>query len=117
MFATRVPKQALLADDLGDGDDHLQATADRQGRFAMVYSPMGRAFTVKAGSPAGPARRAWWFDPRTGQAKAIEGDFSGNELKFTPPTQGEEQDWVPGSRCRCRELPAAGQRLSRRPIR
>lgn len=93
-FLTRVPKQSLLADDLGDGDDHLQATADRQGRFAMVYSPMGRAFTVKAGSLAGPARRAWWFDPRTGEAKAIEGDFSGGELKFTPPTEGEEQDWV-----------------------
>ncbi len=93
-FLTRIPDQSLLTDDLGDGDDHLQATRDELGRYAMVYSPMGGTVTVKTHSLAGPARRAWWFDPRTGQATPIQGDFSGNELHFTPPTQGEGQDWV-----------------------
>jgi hypothetical protein len=93
-FLTRIPDQSLLVDDRGGGDEHLQATRDNRGRFAMVYSPMGREFTVRTGSLAGPARRAWWFDPRTGKATPIDGDFSGDELRFTPPTQGEEQDWV-----------------------
>lgn len=93
-FLTRIPDQSILADDYGNGDDHLQATRDSQGRYVMVYSPMGREIVLKARSLAGPQRRAWWFDPRSGEAEVIAGDFSGEELRFVPPTQGEQCDWV-----------------------
>jgi hypothetical protein len=39
--------------------------------------------------------QAWWFDPRTGEAKAV-GQFAGEgEREFTPPGHpGAGNDWV-----------------------
>ncbi|HEX8532031.1 MAG TPA: putative collagen-binding domain-containing protein, partial [Cytophagales bacterium] len=38
--------------------------------------------------------KAYWFDPRTGGAKAI-GSFSNSGMQtFTPPSSGFDHDWV-----------------------
>jgi hypothetical protein len=38
--------------------------------------------------------KAWWFNPRNGQAKLI-GEFSNmGEREFLPPDAGEHLDWV-----------------------
>jgi hypothetical protein len=42
----------------------------------------------------GARAKAWWFDPRTGQAEAI-GEFeTRGERRFVPPQPGELLDWV-----------------------
>jgi hypothetical protein len=38
--------------------------------------------------------KAWWFNPRNGEASAI-GEFSNTgEREFNPPDPGEALDWV-----------------------
>jgi len=93
-FLTRIPDQSVIAGDPGKGAEHLQATRDSGGSYAMVYSPLGRPFRVRMDKLAGSKVRAFWFDPRTGKTTAI-GEFPNNgEREFTPPTSGETNDWV-----------------------
>ncbi len=82
------------AGDTLAGDEHLQATRDIEGSYAIVYSPSGRAVHVCMEKLAGPAVKARWFNPRTGEMTAI-GEFANTgERQFTPPSAGEDNDWV-----------------------
>ncbi|MCX7885758.1 MAG: glycoside hydrolase family 140 protein [Verrucomicrobiae bacterium] len=93
-FLTRIPDQSVVASDTLSGDEHLQATRDSQGSYAMVYSPAGRPFKVRMDKIGGPRVRAWWFNPRDGSAQLI-GEFPNTgEQEFVPPTSGEGNDWV-----------------------
>jgi hypothetical protein len=60
----------------------------------MIYAPVGRDFRVKLTKISGPEATAWWYNPRDGSATLI-GKFptTGTRL-FTPPTPGEELDWI-----------------------
>jgi hypothetical protein len=82
----------LSAPDLEGG--HVQATRDADGSYAMAYIPeAGQAVSLDAGKLSGDRLKAWWYDPRTGVATAIEGDFqAGSKLTFTAPDEGP--DWV-----------------------
>lgn len=78
----------------GAGRYRFVATRDSKGRFAMVYAPIGRPFAVRMDKVNGPKVKAWWYNPRNGEAKAI-GEFSAEgEKTFTPPDPGEMLDWV-----------------------
>jgi hypothetical protein len=93
-FLTRVPDQSIIVGEAGKGADHQQSTRDANGSFVMVYVPAGRAFKVRMSKVNGPQVKAWWFNPRTGQAQLI-GEFRNEgEREFTPPAPGEELDWV-----------------------
>ncbi len=78
----------------GSGRYHMAALKDSEGAWLMVYVPVGRSFTVrKSVLPSGEVK-AWWYDPRTGDATSI-GTLSGeNDQTFCPPTIGEALDWV-----------------------
>jgi hypothetical protein len=92
-YLTRVPDQALLASDPGAGTDHVQATRDLNGTYALVYSASGQPFTVHLDRLVGKFLAAW-YDPRTGESTpAGEGDPHG-EREFTPPSSGKGNDWV-----------------------
>jgi hypothetical protein len=43
---------------------------------------------------AGAKVRAWWFNPRTGDATSIGTFSSASEREFIPPDSGEMLDWV-----------------------
>ncbi len=99
--ALRVPctDEALLVEGNsmkvpGSGRYHMAALKDSEGAWLMVYVPVGRSFTVrKSVLPSGEVK-AWWYDPRTGDATSI-GTLSGeNDQTFCPPTIGEALDWV-----------------------
>lgn len=93
-YFTRVPDQSLIVGEAGDGTAHIGATRDAQGRYAMVYLPHGQPVTVDLSLLAGRVN-AWWFDPRSGAATRIKGEFSpAGRQTFTPPSNGNEQDWV-----------------------
>ena len=93
-FLTRIPDQSLIGEGAGEGVHHIQATRDEGGSYAMLYVPdASRQLTVDTGALSGKRLRAWWYDPRTGKATAIKGDFPvGGKLQFTTPAQGP--DWV-----------------------
>jgi hypothetical protein len=92
-YLTRVPDQSLLASDPGSGPDHVRATRDAEGTYALLYCPTGKPVTVHVGKLAGPVRAAW-FDPRTGRATPA-GEFeNAGSREFTPPVTDTAKDWV-----------------------
>jgi len=99
-FLTRVPDDTVVVTDRvptsvpGAGRYRYVATRDAEGRYAMVYAPIGRPFTVRVSAIAGARVRAWWFNPRDGKATPIGEFASQGERSFTPPDLGEPLDWV-----------------------
>lgn len=99
-FLTRVPDDSVIVTGSvptsipGAGQKRLVATRDLEGTYAMVYTPVGRKFSVRMNVISGARVKAWWFNPRTGQAEAA-GEFSNaGPREFEPPTPGEMIDWV-----------------------
>lgn len=99
-FLTRIPDDSIIATGSvassmpGAGTRRFCATRDSNGRYLMVYAPVGRPFRVRMNKIQGGEVRAWWFNPRDGTAKEI-GEFQNvGEKEFTPPTPGELLDWV-----------------------
>jgi hypothetical protein len=89
----RVPDQTLLASDPGKGAEHVRAARAVDGSYAFIYIPVPRPITVRLDKFSGREVRAWWYDPRTGEANLI-GEFRRNgERTFTPSGTGET-DWV-----------------------
>jgi len=43
---------------------------------------------------AGPKVTASWFDPLTGETMSISTFPNSGNHEFTPPTSGENNDWV-----------------------
>jgi hypothetical protein len=78
----------------GAGRYRFVATRDAEGRYALVYAPVGRPFTVRMAAIKGPRVKAWWFDPRDGKATPIGEYTNEGERSFTPPAPGEFLDWV-----------------------
>jgi hypothetical protein len=79
-FFERVPDQSLVAGENGARYDYIAAT--RGPGYAMFYTHSRRPFEVTV-----KARKASWFDPRTGASSNI----ASFEKKFTPP---DKNDWV-----------------------
>ena len=97
---TRVPDDTVVVEGTvptampGAGRYRFVATRDAEGRYAMVYAPVGRPFKARTAAIKGARVRAWWFNPRDGKATLI-GDFANEgERSFTPPDPGEPLDWV-----------------------
>jgi Protein of unknown function (DUF4038)/Putative collagen-binding domain of a collagenase len=99
-FLTRVPDDTVVVEGAvptsvpGAGRYRFVATRDAEGRYAMAYAPVGRAFEVRMSAIAGPRVRAWWFDPRTGKATGIGEFLNEGTRTFVPPDRGEALDWV-----------------------
>ncbi len=99
-FLTRIPDDSVIITDRvptsvpGAGRYRFVATRDEQGTFAMVYAPVPRKFKVRMDKINGPTVKAWWFNPRNGEATGI-GEFENKgEREFMPPDPGESLDWV-----------------------
>ncbi len=100
-FFTRIPDMsAIIASNVptampGEGRYRLVATRDIDSTYIMAYTPIGRKFSVRTELIKGDRIKAWWYNPRNGNAKKI-GTFR-NERKpkeFMPPTMGEMIDWI-----------------------
>ena len=99
-FLTRIPDDSVIVTDRvstsvpGAGRYRFVATRDESGSYAMVYVPIGRKFKVRMDKITGATVKAWWFNPRNGEATAM-GEFPNTgEREFLPPNAGEHLDWV-----------------------
>ena len=102
----RIPDRSLLLSEAGslrDGPSYCTATRASDGSYAMVYSTMGKPFTVDLTKLSASRVNAWWYSPRDGRcydekANEAPGPFEIVDCKepreFTPPTSGIDQDWV-----------------------
>ena len=97
---TRVPADDVIVADRiatavpGAGTRRFAATRDTDGTYAMVYAPVGRAFTVNMGVIKGGKVTASWFNPRTGTATKLGEYANAGTREFLPPDPGELLDWV-----------------------
>jgi hypothetical protein len=113
-FLSRVPDDSIIVTDRVPtsvpGRYRFVGTRDSEGSYAMVYAPIGRAFKVRMDVIKGPKVKAWWFNPRNGQATAI-GEFANTgEREFLPPDKGETLDWVLVLDDASKNFPAPGAR-------
>lgn len=115
-FLTRIPDDSVIVTDRvatsvpGAGRYRFVATRDEAGTYAMVYVPIGRTFGVRMDVIKGPQVKAWWFNPRSGEAEEI-GQFSNQgQREFTPPEPGEMLDWVLVLDDAAQDYPAPGRR-------
>ncbi|MBI4166583.1 MAG: glycoside hydrolase family 140 protein [Acidobacteria bacterium] len=94
-YFSRIPDQTLIVGDPGEGQQHIGATRDKDGSYAMLYLPQGQSVAVDLSKMTGSRVIGWWFDPRTGIAKKIGDAFpASGQRSFTAPTQGKNQDWI-----------------------
>ena len=99
-FLSRVPDDTVVVEDRvatsvpGAGRYRFVATRDAEGRYAMVYAPVGRSFRVRMAVIRGGPVSAWWWNPRDGKAARIGTLPNEGERSFTPPDPGEALDWV-----------------------
>lgn len=99
-FLTRIPDDSVLVTDRvptavpGTGRYHFAATRDTDGTYAMVYSPVGRPFTVRMDVIKAARVKAWWFNPRDGSATAFGNFDNQGEREFVSPDKGEMIDWI-----------------------
>lgn len=100
-FTTGEPAPDAVPDP-GKGENRIQATRARDGAYLMAYVPDGREFTVDLSTLSGPAR-AWWFDPRSGEATPAE--VGSGRVTLTPP---DDEDWVLVADDAARGFPAPG---------
>ena len=72
----------------------MAGTRDSEGRYAMIYVPAGRPFRARLDKLRAERVKAWWFNPRSGEASSI-GEFpGGGEREFTAPDAGEGLGWL-----------------------
>ena len=115
-FLTRIPDPSIVVTDAvptavpGTGRYHFAATRDTEGTYAMVYAPVGRSFKVRMSVIKGAKVRAWWFNPRDGQARTIGTFENQGERAFTPPDPGEMLDWILVLDDDAKQYPAPGSR-------
>jgi hypothetical protein len=99
-FLTRIPDPSIVVNGSGPGADHVQATRDQNGTYAFVYVPTGRTITVDVRKVTSTRVRAWWFDPRTGEATPAGESEARDRVEFhrdfDPPGDypGRGNDWV-----------------------
>lgn len=90
-FLSRVPDQSLLVDARA-GAEHRRAC--RGDGYACVYLPQGGTVELALGAFAAERVRAWWYDPRTGDAHDAGSKPRADRIELTAPWTGPCADWV-----------------------
>ncbi len=92
-FLTRIPDQAMVVDQHQDWKDHVIATRDENGSYAMIYFPTGKETQLDLSNIDGAYLKGYWYDPRTGNSFPASLGKSAIS-RISPPTSGQGQDWV-----------------------
>src|SRR5262249_34210018 len=108
-FLSRIPDRSLIASDPGKGTDHIQATRDESGSYALIYTASGKSVTVDLSKLSGTQVRAHWYDPRRGTALLIGQMGRDGKREFKPPSAGKGHDWVLVLDEMAKNFPAPGQ--------
>jgi hypothetical protein len=91
-FLERIPDQSILAEDQGEGAEHIQATRDIEGSYAFIYTPTNKPLSINLKKLGGTELHSWWYDPTNGQSIEIGYDSVKQVKTFHPPKRN--RDWV-----------------------
>ncbi len=94
-FLQLVPDQSLLLNYTGTKLEKAKAARAADGSYLFVYIPTGKNVQVSTASLSGSKLKAWWYNPRTGEATVI-GNFKKRKTQaFDPPAEpAEGNDWI-----------------------
>ncbi len=90
----RIPDQNIIKEGQGEKGEYMTAFRDEEGRYLMVYLPVGKKITVDALSVKSRRVKCWWYNPKDADTKYIGKLKKKNSMQFTPPTIGVGNDWV-----------------------
>lgn len=107
----RMPDQSLIAGSVSErAVERVEAMRGADGSYAFIYLPSGKTnVTVNVGKLSGAAIRAWWYDPRNGQATQLEIFSKVAAREFTAPADPPAGDWVLVLDDASRNYPAPGK--------
>ncbi len=91
-FCQECLTRSLLVPAYYPETDYIVAT--RGDGYAFIYFPTGWTAEIRLDRIGAKMINAYWFDPRTGEAKAPENIPGTGSRKFTPPTNGRGNDWI-----------------------
>lgn len=93
-FVDRIPDQSIIIKGQGEKGEYITAFRDAQGRYAMIYLPVGKEIEINTEYIKSGKIKASWYNPRNAEWTQI-GIFSNKKKhRFTPPTLGFGNDWV-----------------------
>lgn len=89
------PTPEALTGEPREGAGHQVAAVAEDRSTLLAYTPLGAPLEVELARVRGDRVRAWWFDPRNGNAQEI-GVVAGGEVRsFDPPgTEERGNDWL-----------------------
>jgi hypothetical protein len=92
-FLNQVPDPSLFSSPPNTGNGHIGVL--RGDGYAMVYTPLGRSFSVRLDRLNWREAALTWFDPRSGR-RAPAGKVAATGVhQFDPPSDpGDGNDWV-----------------------
>ena len=91
-FTERIPDQNLVSSDIGEVTDHVCATRDESGSYALIYIPSGKPVEINLNLLTADILSVGWYDPRTGTLRHLEEIPCCGIRAFAPPSMGP--DWV-----------------------
>lgn len=92
-YFSRVHDENIVLSDTGRNYlDHIEATKDKRGAYAMIYLPQNKTVKIDLSKISGNKKNAWWYDVRNGKAIKIIIKTNAEKNTFTPPHS--ERDWV-----------------------
>lgn len=110
-YFSRVPDQTIVSWAAKSAADHVQATRDVEGGYAFIYIPRpSQEVRVALRWLSCEVARAWWYCPRTGEAKYIGSHSAsgGRELAVLSPWDGQDVVLVVDDEAQSRAYPAPG---------
>jgi len=88
----RIPDQSIIVG--GQGEKMEYATAFRGNKYCMIYFPTSKSLTLNLSFLSASQIRTWWFHPGNGEAGAPVVMQKISTMNFTPPSTGNDSDWV-----------------------
>lgn len=90
----RVPDSTIIISGQGLKGEHAEAFYNGDGKYEMVYLPVGKTVTINTGFIKTSNIVASWFNPKTGKTEKGVAMSNKGKASFTPPTTGVNNDWV-----------------------
>lgn len=90
----RFPDQSIITSGQGMKGEHMESFRAADNSYAMIYLPVGKKITVNTSFMKCKEIVAWWFNPKNASVQKIGKLERRDNMEFTPPTIGIENDWV-----------------------
>lgn len=90
----RIPDESIIVKGQGEKGEHMEAFYGGDKTYAMVYVPVGKTFTINTSFMPAKNIKVWWFNPRDASVQKADIKNREDQMTFTTPTTGVENDWV-----------------------